>query len=87
MGHQLYLVMEKLSTMKKYIDELESASVISWEEFEKDIWKRYAIERLIQLIIDLAIDINNLVLTYLQKTTSKDYFNLISPFPWLPAQV
>lgn len=75
MGDQLYLVMEKLNTMKKYIDELDSVSAVSWEEFEKDVWKRYAIERLIQLIIDLAIDINNLVLTYLQKPTSKDYFN------------
>ncbi len=75
MGDQLYLVMEKLNTMKKYIDELETVSTISLEEFEKDVWKRYAIERLLQLIIDLAIDINNLILNYLKKPTSKDYFN------------
>ena len=40
------------------------------------IWiSKYAVERLIQLIVDLALDINNIILAYLQKPPASDYFN------------
>ncbi len=75
MGDQLYLVMEKLHTMKNYLEELEAIGQLSFEEYQKDSWKRYALERLIQLIVDLAVDINNLILTFLKQPASKDYYN------------
>jgi len=75
MGDQLYLVMEKLHIMRKYIDELEAVGQLSYEEYQNDSLKRYAIERLIQLIVDLAVDINNLILAHLKQPASRDYFN------------
>ena len=72
----MFLIMEKAEAMKKYIKELKDlSSGMSYDEFQNNAYKRYAIERLVQLIIDLAVDINNMILSYLKKPNSKDYFN------------
>jgi uncharacterized protein YutE (UPF0331/DUF86 family) len=52
-------VLQKLTTLTEYTDRLESiVATTSDEEFEKDLDKRYVAERLMQLIVDCMIDIN-----------------------------
>lgn len=68
-------ILEKLKILKKYIDELEGWSKISFEEYEKDLIKKGALERKMQLIVDITVDINNMILKKLKKETSSDYFN------------
>ena len=68
-------ILEKLKILKQYLAELDKWSKISFEEYEKDSIKKGAIERRMQLIVDVTIDINNMILKKLKKETSADYFN------------
>lgn len=73
--NDIEVINEKLLKMTQYINELKSAKPSTFEDYRKDTIKRYAIERLIQLIIDLALDINNMILSYMKKPPANDYFN------------
>lgn len=50
--------MRKLSRMSQYLDELESVRPDSFEGYVEDIRTRRAVERLLQLIVEVANDIN-----------------------------
>lgn len=39
----------------------------TYQDYVKDLLPKYAVERLIHLIVDLALDINNIILSYLKK--------------------
>ncbi|MDK2917594.1 MAG: hypothetical protein PWQ37_327 [Candidatus Petromonas sp.] len=71
----LEVINEKLLKITTYINELKEIKPDTFEEYKKDIVKKYAIERLIQLIIDLALDINNIILSNMKKPPANDYFN------------
>lgn len=73
--HDTELINEKLLKMTKYIKELQSIQPVNFDEYKKDIIKKYAIERLIQLVIDLALDINNIILSSMNKPPASDYFS------------
>lgn len=69
------LINEKLIKLVSYIHELKEIKPDNFKEYSKDVIRRYAIERLIQLIIDLALDINNIILSSMEKPPASDYFN------------
>ena len=52
------LIERKLEKLKGYLQELEVLSDISLEEYERNAPTRRAIERLLQIIIETACDIN-----------------------------
>lgn len=52
------LVRRKLVSLQGYIKELKQLSGVSFEEYEADFTKRRAVERLIQLLVETASDIN-----------------------------
>lgn len=69
------LINEKLLKLITYINELKEIKPVTFEEYSQDTIRRYAVERLIQLIIDLALDINNIILSSNKKPPANDYFN------------
>jgi uncharacterized protein YutE (UPF0331/DUF86 family) len=68
-------IVEKLIKMKEYLEQLRSIKPDSYNAYLKDTTSKYAIERLMQLIVDLALDINNILLSYHKKPPAPDYFN------------
>lgn len=69
------IIVNKLIKMEEYISELEGFKPETYNEYKNDQLKRYAIERLIQLIIDLALDINNILIKKLDHYPAQDYFS------------
>lgn len=52
------VVSRKLQKLKQYLTELETMRDITLEEYLQDFRHQRVVERLIQLIVDLAVDIN-----------------------------
>lgn len=68
-------VIDKLLKIEQYLKELKAVMPADYQEYLSNKMKRYAIERLIQLIIDLALDINNIIIKDKGKPPAIDYFN------------
>ncbi|TDO83351.1 uncharacterized protein YutE (UPF0331/DUF86 family) [Halanaerobium saccharolyticum] len=69
------IIVNKLIKMEEYISELEEFKPETYKEYKNDQLKRYAIERLIQLIIDLALDINNVLIKKSDHYPAQDYYS------------
>ena len=70
------IVRKKLGTLAKYYMEFQELTVsLTIEEYMNKLYIRRAIEREIQLIVECATDINNMILKKLIMGPSKDYFN------------
>jgi len=69
------IIINKLIKMEKYISELEKFKPDTFNEYKNDQLKRYAIERLIQLIIDLALDVNNILIKKSDRYPAQDYYS------------
>ena len=69
------IINDKLIKMKDYLGQLKKLSPNTYEDYVKDLITKYAVERLIQLIVDLALDINNIILSYLKRPPAADYYN------------
>ena len=60
------IVLARLRLIAKYYNTLEQFSDISIDDFLADFNKQLIVERLLQLMIQSAIDINNHILSRLQ---------------------
>lgn len=69
------VAVNKLLKLKEYIEQLERVRPKTYEEYISDITVKYTVERIIQLIVDVALDINNTILAYMKKPPAADYFN------------
>lgn len=69
------IIVNKLIKMEKYINELEKYKPQTYNKYKNKQLKRYAVERLIQLIIDLALDINNILIKKADKYPAQDYYS------------
>jgi uncharacterized protein YutE (UPF0331/DUF86 family) len=65
----------KLDKLRIYYTELKSFSSISLDEYIKNSIYRRAIERTMQLIVECATDINNMLLKMHGNKGAVDYFN------------
>ena len=65
----------KLDKLQSYYTELKSFSSISLDEYINNSIYRRAIERTIQLIVECATDINNMLLKMQGNKGAVDYFN------------
>jgi uncharacterized protein YutE (UPF0331/DUF86 family) len=63
----------KLSYIQAYYQELEAVLGYLDQEIEGDILKLRALERIIQLIVDEIIDINNHIIRYAQLRVPEDF--------------
>lgn len=68
-------IKEKLRILIEYYDELEEYSNITLEEYLDSKRDRRAIERILQLVVEVATDINNMILKSLGSTVATDYYN------------
>ena len=69
-------ICRKLELLAGYYHELmEISSGITLESYVNNTILRRAVEREIQLIVECATDINNMILKSLKAGPSKDYFN------------
>ncbi len=69
------IIINKLIKMEEYLGELEKFKPKSYKKYENDQLTRYAVERLVQLIIDLALDVNNTLIKKSDKYPAQDYFS------------
>jgi len=52
------VALRKLSKLNQYLKELKTFKDITWEEYMNDFQIQRTVERLIQLIVDVATDLN-----------------------------
>jgi uncharacterized protein YutE (UPF0331/DUF86 family) len=64
-----------LNKVQNYYDELKSLSSISLDEYLGNSIYRRAVERTLQLIVESATDINNMLLKMLGQNGAVDYYN------------
>ncbi len=67
------LVRRKLSRMNMYLDKLAPIAAKSFKEYLSDFYLKVSAERLIQLIVECASDINNHVVLELKQRPPEDY--------------
>jgi uncharacterized protein YutE (UPF0331/DUF86 family) len=51
------LIRQKLAELSQYLDELEPLTACEFKEYQADYVKRHAIEKLLELIVEIASDI------------------------------
>lgn len=66
---------DKLIRMHQYIQELKELKPETYEEYLADTVRRYAVERVLQLVVDLALDLNNILLAHCNRPPASDYYN------------
>jgi len=69
------VIVEKLIKLREYIEQLKKIKPDSYEQYISEITVKYAIERIIQLIVDIALDINNILLAYNNRPPAPDHYN------------
>ena len=67
------LVHRKLSQLVQYLGELEPLHSLSFESYLQQPLSRYAAERLLQLVVDTAVDINAHLVVELTNSPPQDY--------------
>jgi uncharacterized protein YutE (UPF0331/DUF86 family) len=55
------LIAQKLAFLIEHLDELEPLSAATLEEYKTDAIKRHAAEKLVELVVGYATDINQLI--------------------------
>jgi uncharacterized protein YutE (UPF0331/DUF86 family)/predicted nucleotidyltransferase len=69
------LVDRKLSQMVEYLIALAPLQALSYADYLQQPLSRYAAERLLQLIVDTAVDINAHLIVELTGTPPQDYYD------------
>lgn len=69
------LVNRKLSQIVEYLTALTPLQALSYENYLQQPLPRYAAERLLQLIVDTAVDINAHLVVELTGTPPQDYYD------------
>lgn len=74
-GIEREVIQEKLGSLMKYYKELKDLEGITWEEYVQNNLYHRTVERLLQLIVEVATDINNMLLKSHAKGPTSDYFS------------
>ena len=69
------IVREKLSSLQSYYRELAELKQITFEEYQANHLYKRTIERLLQLIVETATDINSMVVKKIGGETPVDYYS------------
>jgi uncharacterized protein YutE (UPF0331/DUF86 family) len=67
-----------MKDLAKYLGEIEPLIATTLEDYQKDYVKRHAVEKLIELIVEIASDINRMIVEEKQATPSDSYFSTFS---------
>ena len=68
-------VRQKLADLSQFLTEFESLATCDLETYQKDFVKRHAIEKLIELIVEIASDISRHVLEAHDATPPQTYYS------------
>ncbi|MFN3532104.1 MAG: type VII toxin-antitoxin system HepT family RNase toxin [Candidatus Brocadia sp.] len=68
------IFLSKLNYLKNYYEELKSFELLSFNQYIQDKIKRRAVERLLQLIFEVACDTNNFILSK-RGITAESYYD------------
>jgi uncharacterized protein YutE (UPF0331/DUF86 family) len=69
------LVRQKLAFLLEHLDELEPLTAITLDEYRADVIKRHATEKLIELVVGYATDVNQLVIEGAGRAAPQSYYN------------
>ena len=69
------LIRRKLAAMFEHLNVLEPLSQISLEEYVRDPIRRHAAEKLVELVVEFASDVNRAILQGLDKMPPQTYYN------------
>lgn len=69
------LVEQKLAFLIEHLDELEPLSAATLEEYKTDAIKRHAAEKLVELVVGYATDINQLIVEGLGHAMPQTYYS------------
>lgn len=70
-----HTISTRLELIKKYLNRLQQFESVSIDEYRHDFDKQLIAERLLQLIVEAATDINNYLLARSGQGTSANYFD------------
>jgi len=68
-------VRRKLASLIQYLDEIAPLTRLTLAEYQVDFVRRHATEKLIELIVELASDINRHLVEAAGKATPETYYN------------
>ena len=69
------VVRRKLNSLTGYLDELATLADCSLAEYQRKFERRHAIEKLIELAVEYAIEINRGVIEAADRTPPQTYYN------------
>jgi len=69
------LVRQKLAFLLEHLDELGPLAAITLDEYRADVIKRHAAEKLIELVVGYATDINQLVIEDAGRAAPQGYYH------------
>lgn len=71
------LISRKLSRLASYVNELKSATDITWEKYQTDLRTKAFVERYLHLAIEEVIDIANHIVSFEQWREPAGYRDLL----------
>ncbi len=69
------VIRRKLVKISEYLGELEPITRFSLEEYRKNYFTKHTAERLIELIVEAAVDINGLMAVELGEAPPQNYYS------------
>lgn len=69
------LIQTKLADLQKYLAELEPLTTLDFKTYQADYIKRHATEKLIELIVEIASDINRDFIEAFGRAPASTYFD------------
>ncbi|MCK8828589.1 DUF86 domain-containing protein [Natroniella acetigena] len=68
-------IVDKMIKMEEYLQEIKKYKPQSYSKYINNKQIKYALERLVQLVIDLALDINNIIIKQEGEYPASDYYS------------
>ena len=69
------LIRKKLSALHKYLKELEPLTQLTLAEYRADFIRRHAVEKVLELVVEYALDINRAVISAAQAEPPQTGYN------------
>lgn len=67
--------LRKMDSLNTYLDEIKPLVEITYDEYKKNYIKRHAVEKLIELIVEIASDINRDIIETEKKSPASTYYS------------
>jgi uncharacterized protein YutE (UPF0331/DUF86 family) len=80
-------IREKLVELTSYVDDLTKLQSLDWTEFQVDVMLRRGVERTLQVAVECALDIGNMVISLNQwraPESNRDVFQVLVEHGVLP---